>query len=594
MIFTISHFIHHNLFNIHYTPYTSCTLITLPILCTYRLNPGYNIAIQEDLNHLFLGPAFPIHIHMSRVCILVLLTYTYAAALPLMVPITFFTLMLTYLLHRDMFLHYYKTIDFVGKGIIECVCNLLPYVCLVRVIATCWVLSADNIVPNDFPSYKGMGVGQGGIDLGMLSLYNYQQFIEDIRKTQYLPISLSVIETRLKYIHVFPVFALGILIVLCLCLDHFYSYVGRYILEDLGKMVKHVYGKCFPGDPNKGRLTRHPNFLHAFELFSSNDPVRQETAPYSGIYYKYLGRKSVKPSYFSRVVYYWKTKLCFCFASCFTDPSDRSKIYESLPIGWEVQDMGLDFEVKIKTWPSTDTDVNLMKLKGEHKRTYEVIADDELPYCYNLELIPDYRYAYVNLQEYDMKYSIAAHYLTAIQAERQHTLFNPDIVEHRLNKKDDGYRKNKIVPINRSPEHIIDQPPLPWQPKADEEEGDEVKRERIAKEKRAGQRGVRKDNGGEDEEMGGFDNYMDQMNDLAFMPGAHEAYLPTKNDDGDAGAGEGSKTAVAGGKKFVVDTDESSGEEESEDDSDEDSDDDEDDSSEVDSDEEDESDEEEA
>eukprot|EP01031_Cornospumella_fuschlensis_P039751 gene39751-48397_t len=491
-----------------------------------------------------------------------------------------------------MFLHYYKTVDFVGKGIVEIVFRILPFVCVARVIASCWILSADDIVPKEFPENKGLGAGSSGVSLGMLSFYNYRQLMDGLQKTQFLPDVVSVIEIRLKYIQVFPVFVLGVLIVIGLFIEYFYNFLGKYIIEDLGTAATFMYKKCFPGDPNKGRLTRHPNFLHAFDLFSTNDPSRQETAPYTGVYHKYLGRKNFKPSYWSRVAYYWKTKLCFCFASCMKDPNDRSKMYESLAIGWEVQDMGLDFEVKVKTWPSTDNDVNLMKLKGENKRTYEVIADAELPYCYNLELLPDYRFAYVNLQEYDMKYAIAAHYLTAMQEERQHMLFSPDIIENRLNKKDDGYRKNKIIPINRPPEHVEDQPLLPWQQKALEED-EEAKRKRLAKEKRGGRRGD--DDDEDDDGMLDANGYPKQVTSPAYVPDAKDALDPDDPEDaGVQNTADNNKATVAAGKKFVVNSDESSGEEETDDDSDEDSEedsDDDDDSSEEDDDDDDDGDE---
>jgi len=111
---------------------------------------------------------------------------------------------------------------------------------------------------------------------------------------------------------------------------------------------------------------------------SLNDPLRKEAAPFTGSYFRYLCHKGEIPD--------------TCVKMCAYD--SLKKVSENdAEQGWEVADKGADFSVLVKKWQQTVmTSDGQSRMKGEHKKTYEVIADHRCS-SYQLERIPAYRMA---------------------------------------------------------------------------------------------------------------------------------------------------------------------------------------------------------
>eukprot|EP00596_Hydrurales_sp_CCMP1899_P004158 CAMPEP_0119053854 /NCGR_PEP_ID=MMETSP1177-20130426/74692_1 /TAXON_ID=2985 /ORGANISM="Ochromonas sp, Strain CCMP1899" /LENGTH=243 /DNA_ID=CAMNT_0007033921 /DNA_START=3545 /DNA_END=4276 /DNA_ORIENTATION=- len=119
-----------------------------------------------------------------------------------------------------------------------------------------------------------------------------------------------------------------------------------------------------------------------------NDPLRQEAAPYSGHYYKYVKSKveeDLPPT--------CAQKLDTC--GCNGNLDDLST--EELEDGWEQIEQG-DYIVKVKNYMSQTNSYGSVHKTGDRKRTYEVIVDDGCN-TYNLEQVPAYRRAVVGLKE---------------------------------------------------------------------------------------------------------------------------------------------------------------------------------------------------
>lgn len=203
--------------------------------------------------------------------------------------------------------------------------------------------------------------------------------------------------------------------------------------------------------------SRAKGYVHPFELISLLDPLRLEAAPFTGIYYQFLRRKTKGPSLSTALWSY----LCCCFqrlscccCGCFSGTEDKKKAamggtnYSSTGSvarsnllaedphsnnnhhsnyqmtrkvtlkpqeeadGWEIVEMGLDFEVKVKVWRRTELNVHAnggdaslgstgnhaQHMAGQHKRTFEVLRDYRCA-SYRMESLLAYRAAFLALRD---------------------------------------------------------------------------------------------------------------------------------------------------------------------------------------------------
>lgn len=386
------------------------------------------MVLQKDLNDIHLGPSFPLGVHLARLSALIFFAMTYAPGLPLLMPITGNLFLCCYMIHRSMLLQFYKVPFFPGTDVMNLVIDILPCAAILRLGFACWMLSADSILSSVLPQSKGVGLGSMfGVSSSSLSLYAYAQYVSELQDTAYLPDMLAVVEDRLKHANVLPCFAFAVIIAVVMGFEYLDKFVLSKVRWVLGRIAWFFYKHCRrrPLDP----LAKSAGFLHYYELRSLHDPLRREAAPFTGVYFSFLGRKSVEQKWWKRLI----PKRC-----------KKNKEHD-LPMGWEVNDMGWDFEVKVKNWASI-TDDQGARTKGEHKRTYEVINDQRYCSTFRMELLPNWMYTYVGLRELDVDYSISSFYLNTINEQTMHLKFNPALVEDRLNETKRGYR-NKVVPI---------------------------------------------------------------------------------------------------------------------------------------------------
>lgn len=188
---------------------------------------------------------------------------------------------------------------------------------------------------------------------------------------------------RITAPNVLPLFVFMLIVVGGAILNLTWKYLPVYWMYKLFQILLRYYCKSDADIYEKQDDAAKKESIHPWQLVKTGDPLRQQMAPYSGDYFRYLKHKAEIPNtWFQMFSYHGLTQL--------------SEIESEE--GWMIAEKR-DFVVKVKGWMETHhrSDRTVAR-PGEWKRTYEVIGDHRC--CsYNIERIPAYKIAIKGLRE---------------------------------------------------------------------------------------------------------------------------------------------------------------------------------------------------
>jgi hypothetical protein len=419
--------------------------------------------MQNDLNELEVGSKFVYTQHLAQLLAMFVFMMTFAPGLPVLTLVMTVVFKMYFNNDKIMLLRYHRAPSLSNHRMMaQIVYFYLPIAVIVRLVVGMFMFSSSsNILSTTFPLWAGTStstVAAGGQSvnspLSVVSMVQYQLFIE--RFVQPLPTPFHYswfvdIENRFKQGNVIPL----VVLLLCTLLFLFLDYVAlRYftsLMRGVWSLLQFVIiNKCKSLNQVKNELylsanTGRKGYLHPFGLISLNDPLRTQVAPFTGVFYQFLGKKrdlalkeiddeNKKKGCCSITRYLC---CCQCFKCCrrkrkkssaqsdvdleageeptqvmIADPKVNEKLmkkknrtvggdfdYEE---GWEVTDMGQDYEIKVKTWSRTEIGSDgVLHQKGQHKRTFEVLADSRC-HTYRLQFVPTYKLAFMALRDQEL------------------------------------------------------------------------------------------------------------------------------------------------------------------------------------------------
>ncbi len=550
--------------------------------------------MQYDLNRLQTGPSFLPTVHSAELLSTLFITMTFAAGLPVLTPIAFIGFTLFFRMDKYFFGKFFRKPIAIDEAQMKTVVAYLPYAAIIRILFGVWMFSVEGMLPPNFPVHQFLfeipnetdtikSSTQGYLDLSYVSMAVYKEFVLKLYDSYrtYIPNFLVFAYDRVLRMNTFPMLVLLVIIILFLVLQfvwhilplkYIYAWYYRHVL--ISKKKNTVFSN-----------SRAKGHVHPFDLLiTSQDPLRQEAAPFTGVYFQFINNKASaveekkkqkvrsegKENQSCCIRYFccgcccfpgkqsadhyhfedaenpndlvdlenneddpndpgemtwskwFRRSCCFCcrkkrtksaapvlvadktadskkdhhFDAVLNDDDNEDMVRQSKVKhhdrldGWEVTDMGFDFEVKVKLWATTTNKTidGITRLKGQHKRTYEVVNDFRCS-TYHLGGIPNYSFVYAAIFAADIdsstgtvisstnlkqrlesgkaslippsrmkNYSIVRYYVEQIKLEEAHRVFNPDRVENELvefaekRKKMEAdakeKRKNKIVPLS--------------------------------------------------------------------------------------------------------------------------------------------------
>lgn len=347
------------------------------LLVSNRELNGSKYPTQMTLNQIEVDDTtFDVRVRSGQMLAWVFAAMTFGAGVPILLPLCAAKLFFLCRMDKFFFCRRYKQPSASGPGLMEWVLAVLPYAAIIRLAFSIFILSADGLLPDTWPSAKGANESAAGYNANVISLENYISAIRSLwDMASFIPPSLEWAKRRIIRVNTFPLFVLIVVIVVVKLIRKVWNYLppvvaGRY----LWRFIKVLLG--YEGF----RASKRSGLIHPYDLtFHHPDPLRNQEASLSGGYMKYLRHKDDVP-------FSWYSCLCFFWKICYP----RKHSLPEMGFRWEILDDG-DFDVKIKTWPATmQLTEGSIKMTGDQKHTFDLICEQ---YCnsFNLEAIPAYR-----------------------------------------------------------------------------------------------------------------------------------------------------------------------------------------------------------
>lgn len=308
--------------------------------------------MQHDLNMVEVGPVFSPTIQAANLLAVLFFGMTYATGLPIMNLILFIVFTVFFFTDRKLLCKYYQRPPRIGDAVFKVVCKCLPYAALIRLGVGIWMLTTPEVfttTPNTL------------IDVSV-------------------PIGQSVME-RINVTSVLPLIVLFLLVVVIKLLRVFWKQLPFYWMA---KGFKLIFSRCLNEQAARVYTDEH-GFIQLAEIHASHDPLRKETSPYTGPYYKILQNKAD----------IGKSK-------GMTKIKEVELSFADLEQEWFTCDYPLDpdnYIVKAMEWKKLVHVAGVVRKQGEFKRTYEVINALGGLSSYALDRVPAYKMTMNGLKE---------------------------------------------------------------------------------------------------------------------------------------------------------------------------------------------------
>jgi hypothetical protein len=352
-----------------------------------RSQSSHKIAMQDELNDMEVSTEFDVVTNTSQMLALVFYAMTYSAGLPILMPLSCLTFIVYFSIHKRLLCRFYKRPAKIDDAIIRSVIRFLPYAALIRLAFSCWILSNNTILPATFPKFALNTPGVAGANTASHSNSDtYLAYLAGLRiqVRAAIPDLFPEAQERLLKPNIFPLFLIFVLIIAAKLLIKIWPYLPinwfRVTAAFIYKSYCRKKRKVYVDDSGVAFLA-----LHGYDILKDDHPYRQEMAPFTGDYFKYVCDKDDL-----------HVGGCCGRGGGQGEPPMLSE--EEQLVGWIHIDQG-KYVVKSKQWLDTTLYQGITRIRGDFKRTYEVVRDGGCISSYSLLHIPAYRMAYVGLME---------------------------------------------------------------------------------------------------------------------------------------------------------------------------------------------------
>ena len=344
--------------------------------------------MQNDLNILEVGPIFDATTNQAEVLALVFFAMTYAAGLPIAMPLMFVASGLYFWVDKLFLCRYFQRPPKLGNQVMVKVLDLLFIAVLLRISVACWMYGLLPISwhnPGGVSSYSSFNTAHplsvSGQSYSSILNSIHSQLIDSYPLVTYLT-------DRMFKPNVFPMFVLLILLLVSTLM----SYLFRFLYNTIPVfwVLEYLYNACCGKskvyDASTLRQAKRGMVVNSYDLFRLHDPLRKSSAPLTGDYFQYIDATNRKG----------------CCGSNFVQPHPSDMISDTQKAeGWVVNVLPDDIIVKEKQWVKSSTtrnlhisehDTMLFTEELERKKTFEVIEEHACA-SYAIDEIPAYKTA---------------------------------------------------------------------------------------------------------------------------------------------------------------------------------------------------------
>jgi hypothetical protein len=321
---------------------------------------GHSIVMQAELNELQVGPVFDYTKNKSYLLMLLFLAMSFGTGLPILLPFSCITFTLYFVVDRYLICSYYQKPPHVGVSTMKIALGALYYAGIIRLLFGIWMFSNPDILV----SFDSAEIYSANVSSNTDSVSSY-------------PGGDTRVGSRFNRSNVTP---LVVLLIIAIFVKFARFIISMIPIFSLLKCFFSFFSDLFPD--HKHFDLDSDGFINGWTIQKLNDPLRQEIAPFSGPYYKYLKDKT-EPDH-------------GCFYRCLVN-DDTKFTKQEVKEGWKAMHDG-NYISKVKVWRKQTKIRGVIKDKNSKKSTYEVI-DDHGCYSYHLVKIPAYKMIMEALQQ---------------------------------------------------------------------------------------------------------------------------------------------------------------------------------------------------
>eukprot|EP01034_Spumella_vulgaris_P026900 gene26900-33549_t len=374
-----------------------------------RARTSHSIVMQHTLDKNEVGPVFDVTTQSAQMLARLFFAMTFSPGVPLLTLLCCVAFIAHFVSDKFFLCWYHEKPLHLTELVMTRILSFLPYAALLRLLTACWMYSAStaagDVLSASFDSVAGASQSAGGYNTDVISLASYMKFIAHLQTEQLLPQSADFIYHRVTRGNVFPLFILLLFVITVMVIRKCWYILPFYWL---GKGCKHLLKRILKKD--RVKVFALKGYTHSYELIQRRDPLRTEAAPFTGPYFRYNVKLTEEP------LVALPSLLPKCLkrsaareALIAIHNGQKQSIKEQLGEDWEETEIS-EFPVLVKVWPVTAlTQDGSTKMKGDHKRTYEVVRD-EGSYSYDLEKIAGYGILILAWKEYTADPILAAYY----------------------------------------------------------------------------------------------------------------------------------------------------------------------------------------
>jgi hypothetical protein len=359
-----------------------------------KAQSSHLVVMQDELNEMEVNYEFDVVLNTSQILALIFYVMTFAGGLPILIPLLAIVLLIYFNLHKRLLCRFYRRPAKIDDAIIRTVINFLPYAALIRLSFSCWILSNNSILPDTLPSFS---ISTPALVGGSSSISSeaYLAFLMGVKeRLQAYKHVLPLAQQRLLQPNVFPLFLIFIFIILAKVFIRVWPYLPLHWF----RVSMAVVYKAFCKKKKKVYVDDHGIAfveVNGYDLLKEGHPYRQEMAPYTGDYFQYVCDKDDMHS--TNLLCSRCSQLSCC--ACCGGPGGEPQLTDAeINAGWVHVDQG-KYVVKNKQWRETTMIQGTTRIRGDYKRTYEVVLDGGCINSYSLVHNPTYRLAYLGLME---------------------------------------------------------------------------------------------------------------------------------------------------------------------------------------------------
>jgi hypothetical protein len=104
-----------------------------------------SVVIQYDLDRIEVGPLFDSSISCAHFLSMLFFSMTYATGLPLLMPMAFVTLTISFCIDKLLLLRFYEKPPHMNDGVMQIILKILPFAAIIRLCFGCWMYGSKDL-----------------------------------------------------------------------------------------------------------------------------------------------------------------------------------------------------------------------------------------------------------------------------------------------------------------------------------------------------------------------------------------------------------------------------------------------------------------